>query len=306
MTSEQQAARVTVRAAMVSVVTGVGLLGLKGIAYAVTGSAAILSDAAESVVNVVAANVALVGLAVAARPPDDLHQYGHGKAEHLSGATEGAMIMVAGALVTVYAARRLLRPTPLDHVPLGLLLVAVAAAANLLAARFLQHVAREHRSPALAADAQHLYADVATSVAVLAGVGLQHATGQLWLDPLIGGLLGLYIVAMGWRVYRDALQGLMDIRLPETEERTIRAVFDAHRDSFVDYHALRTRRAGRDRFVDVHLVVHRTVSVGTAHDLADRLESHIRETLPGSDVTIHVEPCEPDCARCNGQTARRP
>ncbi len=289
---------VRVRAALLSVAVSLGLLALKFSAFYLTGSAAILSDAAESVVNVLAANIALFSLVVAIRPPDEGHRYGHGKAEYVSSASEGALIAIAGLLVAGNAVQRLVRPVPLPYLSLGVGLVALAAGVNYLVARWLLAVSRASDSAALAADAQHLFADVATSVAVIAGLGLQVYTGMLWLDPLVGIAVGLHVVRMGVRVYATSVSGLMDAPLPPEEEETVRGILADHAAEIVDYHALRTRKAGRDRFIDLHLVLHRTLSVGQAHTLCDDLESHIRQALPHTDITIHVEPCPPTCARC--------
>lgn len=291
-------APVRVRAALLSVAVGVGLLVLKFAAHLLTGSAAILSDAAESVVNVFAANIALFSVVVASRPPDEGHQYGHGKAEYLSSASEGAMILLAGAVVMVNAARRLLHPAPLAYLPVGVGLVALAALVNYLVARWLLRISRERDSAALEADARHLFADVATSLAVVVGLGAQLSTGLLWLDPLVGLLVGAHVIRMGARVYRASVSGLMDTRLPAAEEARIRAILADHADEIVEYHGLRTRKAGRDRFIDLHLVLHRTLSVGQAHALCDDLEAHVQQALPHTDITIHVEPCSPACARC--------
>ncbi|MDR7568290.1 MAG: cation diffusion facilitator family transporter, partial [Armatimonadota bacterium] len=240
------------RAAFLSVSVSAGILGLKVAAYLLTSSVAFLSDAAESVVNVVAANIALVALAVATRPPDAGHPYGHGKAEYISGATEGALVAVAGGWVVFTALRRLLHPVPLQALNWGLSLVALATLANYLTARFLLRVSREVGSLALEADARHLLADVLTSLAALGSVGLVWLRGLEWLDPVVGGAVGLHIVGMGARVYREALGGLMDRSLPQQEEARIRAILDAHRDEILDYHALRTRRVGPQRFLDLH------------------------------------------------------
>lgn len=292
------AARVRVRAALVSVGVSLTLLALKFGAYRLTGSAAILSDAAESVVNVIAANVALLSLVVAARPADAGHRYGHGKAEYVSSATEGALILLTGLLVVTNGIGRLLRPAPLAALPTGVALVLVAAGANALVARFLLRISREHDSAALAADAHHLLADVLTSLGVVAGLGLQSLLGVVWIDPVIAVLVGAHIVRLGAGVSRRALEGLMDSPLPPEEETRIHAILADHADEIVEYHALRTRKAGQQRFIDLHLVLHRTLTVGRAHRLCDHLEEHIREALPGTDITIHVEPCGPACERC--------
>jgi cation diffusion facilitator family transporter len=287
-----------VRAAAVSLTTGVAILILKLAAYFATGSIAFLSDAAESVVNVVAANIALISVLVSVRPPDADHQYGHAKAEYVSSATEATMIGLAGLVIIGTAVNRLVHPQPLERLPLGLGLLAAAAAANLVVALLLLRVSRAERSIALEASARHLLSDVWTSVGVFAGVALVVVTGWTPLDSIAAILVGVNILWMGVAIYRRSISGLLDVRLPAEDEAKIRAILDAHQEEIVEYHALRTRQAGPSRFLDLHLVLHRTLSVGQAHTLTDDLERHIGEVLPGSDVTIHVEPCERSCARC--------
>ncbi|MDR7420433.1 MAG: cation diffusion facilitator family transporter [Armatimonadota bacterium] len=295
-----------VRAAAVSLIAGVAILALKLAAYFLTGSIALLSDAAESVVNVVAANIALISLLVSVRPPDADHQYGHAKAEYVSSATEATMIGIAGLVLIGTAVNRLIHPQPLERLPLGLGLLAASAAANLAVAMVLLRVSRAERSIALEASARHLLSDVWTSVGVFAGVVLVLVTGWTPLDPVAGIAVGANILWMGVAIYRRSVSGLLDVRLPPEDEGKIRAILDAHGDEIVEYHALRTRQAGPGRFLDLHLVLHRTLTVGQAHALTDDLERHIEESLPGSDVTIHVEPCERSCARCGTIERRRP
>lgn len=295
-----------VRAAIVSVAAGVAILVFKFGAYVLTGSVAILSDAAESVVNVVAANVALISLVVASRPPDEGHQYGHGKAEYVSGATEGAMIFVAGGWILAAAGVRLVSPQPLRNLDWGFAVLGVATAANYLTARFLLRVSREAHSVALEADARHLLADVLTSVGVFAGLGLAWLTNQPRLDAIVGGLVAIHVLRLGVSVYLQSVGGLMDTSLPPAEEAAVRKILDAHQTEIVEYHALRSRRAGTARFLDLHLVLHRTLSVGAAHAFCDDLEGHVQEVLPGTDITIHVEPCGPDCPVCARRTAKTP
>jgi len=296
-------APVKVRAAVVSLATGVAILVLKLAAYLFTGSVALLSDAAESVVNVLAANIALISLVVASRPPDESHQYGHAKAEYVSSTTEGAMIVVAGGVIVVTALNRLLYPRPLSQLPLGLAMLTVAAVANLAVSVFLLRISREGNSIALEVSARHLQSDVITSAGVFVGVGLVAVTGWASLDPIAAALVGGNIMWIGIGLFRRSLGGLMDVRLPPEDEARILEVFEEHRSDIVDYHAMRTRQAGPDRFVDLHLVLHRSFTVGEAHDMTDHLEQHLTEALPGVDVLIHVEPCEASCARCGA--ARR-
>lgn len=287
-----------VRAAVVSVAAGVGILVFKFGAYLITGSVSVLSDAAESVVNVAAANIALISLVVAVAPPDAGHPYGHGKAEYISSAMEGVLILLAGVWILITAIQRLISPQALRDLDAGMVVLAVATAANYLTARFLLRVSREADSIALEADARHLLADVLTSLAVIAGLGLVRLTGVAWLDPVVGALLAGHILVLGVSVFRRAVGGLMDTNLPPDEETRVRAILAEHDQEIVEYHALRGRKAGASRFVDLHLVLHRTLSVGQAHALCDHLENHIKELLPRADITIHVEPCAPFCPRC--------
>ncbi len=291
-------APIKVRAAVISLAIGVAILLLKSAAYLLTGSVALLSDAAESVVNVLAANIALISLIVASRPPDEGHQYGHAKAEYVSSAMEGAMIGVAGGVIIVTAVERLLNPQPLAQLPLGLALLTVAAAANLVVSNFLLRISRQGNSIALEASARHLRSDVMTSAGVFLGVGLVAATGWAPLDPIAALLVGGNIFWLGVGLFRRSIEGLMDARLPPEEEARIREVFESHGTDIINYHALRTRRAGADRYLDVHLVLHRSSTVGEAHQLTDHLEQDLAAALPGVDVLIHVEPCEPSCPRC--------
>ncbi|HEV8355065.1 MAG TPA: cation diffusion facilitator family transporter [bacterium] len=295
-----------VRAAVVSVVAGLGILVFKFTAYLLTGSVSILSDAAESVVNVIASNVALISLVVAVRPPDQDHPYGHEKAEYISGFTEGGLVILAGLYVVYAAVQRLVNPVPLRNLDAGLVVLAVATAANYFTARFLLRVSREAESMALESDARHLLADVITTVAVFVGLGLVWFTGVTWLDPLVGILVGLHILGMGTGVYRRALGGLMDTSLPPPEEAAIKGILDAHKNDIVEYHAFRARKAGSRRFIDLHLVLHRTMTVGQSHALTDHLEEHIEAELPRTDITIHVEPCGPTCPRCAAIEAATP
>ena len=195
-----------VRAAVVSVAAGVGILLFKFGAYQLTGSVAVLSDAAESVVNVVAANIALISLIVAVQPPDPGHPYGHGKAEYISSATEGGLIVAAGGWIFVAAVQRLLRPLPLRNLDAGLVVLALATLANYLTARFLLRVSAQADSVALQADARHLLVDVVTSLGVLGGLGLVRLTGVQPLDAVLGILVSLHILSMGAGVFRQSIE----------------------------------------------------------------------------------------------------
>src|SRR5256712_9575720 len=244
-----------VRAAAISVAASLGILACKYAAYLITGSVAILSDTVESVVNVVAANIALTSLLVAVQPPDATHQYGHGKAEYISSATEGALIFIAGAWILTTAVQRLLNPVPLRSLDAGLIVLAVATVANYLTARLLMRVSRDADSIALEADARHLQADVLTSVAAFLGGAPGRFTGFLRFDPLVGAVVSLHILQIGVDVSRRAIGGLMDPRLPAAEVEQIRQVLHAHHDELAEDHAPGARNTGLHHFRDVNLRV---------------------------------------------------
>lgn len=265
---------------------------LKYAAYYMTGSVGLLSDAAESIINLLAALIALLCLWYAAQPVDASHTYGHEKIEFFSSGLEGILILVAAGSIIWYAVERLLDPRELQALDLGLAISTVASAINLGVGLVLLRVAKETRSIVLEADGKHLMTDFWTSVAVIAGVGLVWLTGMRALDPLIALLMALNITWTGIGLVRLSFDGLMDHSLSETEQDAARAAIAAHLETGMDYHALRTRRAGSRRFADFHLLVPGSLSVQQAHALTGRIEDAVRAALPGIEVTVHVEPIE--------------
>lgn len=287
----QERKRLT-RFAWLSIATALATMGLKAAAYLLTGSVGLLSDALESSVNLVAAIIALVSLWVAAQPPDEEHAYGHTKAEYFSSAVEGGLIMVAALAILASAGERLLHPRPLQQLDLGLGISVVAALLNLIVARILARAGRDYESATLTADAQHLMTDVWTSAGVVLAVGAVAVTGWQPLDPLIAIAVSLQIVRSGLRLVRGAAQGLMDTALPEEEQEQIAAILESRAADGVQYHALRTRRSGAQRFVSVHIQVPGAWSVQRGHTLLEEIEGDIRETLPRVHVFTHLEPLE--------------
>lgn len=277
--------------AWLSLGVALAVLALKAGAYGLSGSVALLSDAAESLVNVAAALVLMISLRIARTPPDYQHPYGHHKAEYLSSALEGALILVAAVAIVFTAVSRLLSPEPLSAPGLALGVALLATLLNGGGAFWVQRLARQRRSAALAANARHLWTDVWTSVGVIAGVALVALTGMLRLDPLLALLVGLNIVREGWGVLARSFSDLLDARLPETEERRILAVLDAA-PQVLGYHRLRSRRSGTGRFAEVDVFVDPEMSVGAAHELVSALERALQEALPGLVSTVHVEPFE--------------
>ena len=278
------------RVAFLTIWVALGLLGVKFLAWWLTGSVAILSDALESVVNVVAAVIAYGAIKLAAKPADSRHSFGHGKAEYLSAVIEGTMIFVAAFLIIREAIGALSHPVLTDTPTLGLAVNILAAALNLGWALYLKRVAAAHRSPAMEASARHIITDVMTSVGVVAGLVLAYATGWLILDPILAILVALNIMREGWHVISESVDGLMDAELDDEELALVRAAVDEASAGALQYHDLRTRRAGRQAFVELHLVVDREMTVGASHVICDRIEDAVSEALPGTFVTVHVEP----------------
>jgi len=278
--------------AWVSVATSVVVIALKFAAYFLTGSVGLLSDAVESVVNILAALIALAVLTYASEKPDHEHNFGHEKAEYFSSGIEGTLIFVAAGAIVWTAIPRLFAPQPLEQVGLGIALSVLASLFNAGCAWIMLRAAREHRSITLEADARHLLTDVWTTVGVVAGVLLVGATGWLVLDPLIAIAVALQILWTGWSLIARSFQGLMDRAIPDEDRAAIVEVLERLHDSGCDYHALRTRVAGAKSFVDVHVLVPGSMSVQQAHDLAEDLEGEIRARLPHVEVLIHLEPLE--------------
>ncbi|MGC4153179.1 MAG: cation diffusion facilitator family transporter [Propionicimonas sp.] len=267
------------------------ILGVKLGAAALTGSIGMWSDALESTVNVAAAGVALWALRLSAKPADHNHDFGHGKAEYFSAAVEGSMILVAAAVIIIGAVMRLLSPQPLENLGLGLVLLAVATAANLAVGLVLIRTGRRYRSITLEADGQHLLTDVWTSVGVLVAIGVVALTNLHWLDPVIALVVGANILFTGYKLIRRSVVGLLDGTLPEHEIEKVSQVLDevAH-DPRVHVAQLRTRESGRQRFVYATVTVPGEWTVSRSHDLADAVEDAVDAALPGATTFVHIEP----------------
>ncbi|MEZ0334672.1 MAG: cation diffusion facilitator family transporter, partial [Gemmatimonadales bacterium] len=257
------------RFAVISVVTALATIALKAGAYLLTGSIALLSDALESLVNLVAALAALVALWVAARPADKEHTYGHTKAEYFSSGFEGALILVAAVSILVAAARRLLAPQPIEDPAVGLAITAVASLLNFGVAQVLLRAGRRYESISLEADAQHLMSDVWTSLGVIGGVAAAALTGWHRLDAIVAIAVALLVIRAGGRLLRRSMLGLLDTSLPEESLAAITAILERHGRDGVRYHALRTRQAGARRFISFHILVPGHWTVQRGHDLLE-------------------------------------
>lgn len=275
-----------------SIAAAVSTISLKTLAWLLTGSVGLLSDAAESVVNLFAAVFALVIVTWAARPPDEEHAYGHEKADYLSVGVEGGLILLAAISIAYSSIGRLVDPQAINDVAIGVGVSIVASAINLSVARLLVREGRKHQSLTLEADGRHLMTDVWTSVGVVVGVIAVAMTGWERLDPIIGLVVAVNIVVTGVSLIRNSAGGLMDRALSSDEVARIDAVLSHHRSEHVEFHALRTRRAGRRAFVSLHVPVPGEWSVKRGHDLVERLEADLRDELKTATIFTHLEPIE--------------
>lgn len=278
------------RYAWLSIAAAVSTILLKGVAWQLTGSVGLLSDAIESFVNLAGALMALWMLTLAAQPADAAHPHGHGKAEYFSSAFEGFLIVLAAFSIGYAAVMRLLEPQPLEAVGVGLVVSVIASIINFATAGVLMRVGKKHNSITLEADAHHLMTDVWTSAGVIAGVGLVAWSGWLWLDPVIALLVAANIVWTGYQLMRRSADGLMDHALPADKLEKIEQLLASYREKGLEFHALRTRQAGSRAFVTLHVLVPGHWSVQEGHDWAGRIEADIRKTLEYADVTTHLEP----------------
>jgi cation diffusion facilitator family transporter len=280
----------TLRIAIASIFVGAFVLGVKTLAWWLTGSIAFLADALESTVNVATAIAAFIAIRVAAKPADASHPYGHHKAEFFSAVLEGVMIIVAALLILREAYLGFLSPIAMDLPMEGLLVNGVATAINAIWAWVLVSRGRAANSPALVADGKHLFTDVVTSAGVALGVLLAVLTGWWLLDPLMAALVAVNILFSGFRLVRESLSGLMDEAVSAETLGKVRDIISKEAGGAVEAHDLRTRHAGPVTFIDFHLVVPGETTVFDAHEICDRIETALKDAIEGAKITIHVEP----------------
>lgn len=280
------------RFAWISIATAILTIILKTIAYLLTDSVGLLSDAVESLVNLAGGIMALAMLKIAARPADHEHAYGHNKAEYFSSGVEGTLIVLAAGSIAYAAYGRMLDPKPLEQVGRGMVVSVVASAINLATALLMIRVGRKRNSITLEANGHHLMTDVWTSVGVLAAVGAVAATGWTRLDPIVAVLVAANIVWTGVKIVRRSVAGLMDASLPTTDLEHVQKIFAGHEADGIRFHALRTRQAGTRKFVSVDVLVPGAWSVQRGHDLVEKIEAEIRAVVSESTVFTHLEPLE--------------
>lgn len=291
---------VKAKAARLSVISNTLLVFLKFLVGLSIGSVSIISEAIHSLSDLLAAVIAFFSVRAASKPADVQHQFGHGKIENVSGTVEALLIFVAAIWVIYEAIIKILQPSEeMEVVWPGLIVMAIAVVANTLISKYLFKVAKDTDSVALEADALHLSTDVFTSLAVFLGLVVIYFTGKVWLDALIAMLVALMIFKASWDLMREAFLPLIDIGLPPEEEQIIREVIGNHAQYFIGYHELRTRKAGSERHIDLHLVVPSNAHVDSVHEFSHHVETALKNKLPNVHVLMHVEPCNNECENCD-------
>ncbi len=285
-------------AAKLSIASVSLLIVLKVVASILTGSISIRADAVHSALDLIAAVTTFFGVRISGRPADEQHPFGHGKAENISSIVVAGLIFAAAGIIVYTAVRRLIVEAPLELIEIGIYVTAAAIVINILISRYLLRVSRDTDSLALEAQARHLFSDVLSSVAVLVGLIIVQLTGLSILDPIVALLVALLILKVGYDTLRKSFGGLVDVRLPEAEEVEIKSCIIEHYSEVVSFHKLRTRKAGNQRYIDLHLVMPRDASVDEAHRMCDHLEQDIEYKLHHTSVTSHVEPCSIECEEC--------
>ena len=285
-------------AAKLSIASVSLLILIKVVASILTGSISIRADAVHSALDLIAAVTTFIGVRISGRPADEQHPFGHGKAENISSTVVAGLIFAAGGIIIYTAVKRLIAGAPLELIEIGIYVTAAAIVINILISRYLLRVSRDTDSPALEADARHLFSDVLSSCAVLVGLIVVRLTGLNILDPIIAFLVALFILKVGYDTLRKSFGGLVDVRLPKAEEAEIKSCIIEHYSEVVSFHRLRTRKAGSQRYIDLHLVMPKNASVDEAHRMCDHLEQDIENRLHHASVTIHVEPCRIECEQC--------
>ena len=278
--------------AKLSIAAAIVTISLKLLAYFLTGSIGLLSDALESFVNLAAAFFALFALKIAEKPPDEEHMYGHSKAEYFSSVFEGALIVLAAVSITYAAIERIINPQVVQQAFLGITISLIAAVVNLCVALYLLQMGKKHRSITLVADGQHLLTDVWTSVGVIVGIGLVAFTHIQLLDPVIAILVAINIIFTGFQLIKESALGFMDRAISQPEKKIIEDILNSYQSIGLQYHGLLTRQAGTRRFVSVHILVPGSWTVQKGHDMLEKIEGALREAISQLTVTTHLEPLE--------------
>lgn len=285
-----------IRAARVSVATATGLATVKLAAGLLTGSMAVLASAIDSILDIVMSGVNFLAIRHADQPADESHPFGHGKFETIATMIQATFIALSGAWIMYESIIRLIEGSVIAHLGGGISVLLLSTVASFAVSRYLRRVAAETDSPALQADSLHFSMDVYTNLALVIGLVLLGAFDLPQLDPILSILVAAYILFEALKLVRQSMGDILDEQLPEQVRREVVRLVEAHRGDLLDFHNLRTRRAGSQKIMDFHLTVCKHLSVEEAHDIADHLEKRIQEEIRGADVIIHIEPCRrADC-----------
>lgn len=283
----------------------VGLIAFKIVVSWLTGSISILAQASDSLLDLFAGILTFSAVRIAAKPPDAEHPYGHGKVEDVSGVVQGILIFIAGGLIIYAAIGRMMRGTSIQLAGAGIAVMAVSIVASVFLSRHLMSVSRRTGSVALEANARNIAADVYSASAVLAGLAIVRLTGLDILDPVIAIVVAVYILKVAVDTMRRPISGLLDEKLPSSQQAAIEASLRKYNREVAGFHALRTRRAGSRRYIDLHLVMARDIGLEQAHEICDQVETEIQGLLDGASVIVHVEPCDEQCEQCSAICSRR-
>ncbi len=286
-------------AAKLALAVVIVLVVLKIVVGVITGSISVIAQAVDSFLDLFAIAITFFAIIIATRPADEEHTFGHGKAEDIAAVVQAALIFIAGLLIIYSAVRRVITGTTLELTEAGIGVMLISIIASIFLSRYLLRVSRATDSIALEASARNIAADVYSAAGVLVGLVVIRFTGLGIIDPIIALLVSLVVLKSAYNVLRKSFGGLIDVKLPEAEENAIRSAITEHVGELVDFHALRTRKAGNQRYIDLHLVMPKDISVEEAHQMCDHLEQDIKSKLKRASVTIHVEPCREECDNCS-------
>ncbi len=281
------------------IVVVIGLIGLKVAVSWLTGSISVLAQAADSFLDLFAAIITFSAISIAAKPADAEHPYGHGKVEDIAAAVQGVLIFAAGGLIIYFSIRRIIDGTSIELAETGIAVMLVSIVASIFLSRHLHKVSKATSSVVLEANARNIAADVYSALAVLVGLVAVRLTGLNIIDPIIAIAVALYIFKIALRTVHKPLAGLVDTKLPASQEAAIRDALAKYSQQVAGYHALRTRRAGSQRYIDLHLVMAKDISLDQVHRMCDQIEADIQASLPEANVTIHAEPCYEECEQCS-------
>ncbi len=284
--------------ARLSIYSNTFLLFIKLVAGSFMGSISVLSEALHSGIDLLAAFIANYSVRKAGKPADDTHKFGHGKFENVSGTVEAILIFVAAIIILYKAWEKILTGSKVEFIGAGIIIMGISTVVNFYVSRKIMKVARKAESIALEADAYHLTTDVYTSIGVFIGLVLIQITKNPIFDPILAIIVALIIIKAAYDLTKRSVSGIMDVKLSDNEENIIKSIITEHYSSFAEYHDLRTRMSGAERYVDLHLVVPKDQPVADAHEFCDHLERDIKEKIPNLSILIHIEPCEADCEIC--------